>query len=309
MFGQSPLTQETLARLFTRFNSQLTIKSLRAFGNGLYNDVWLVNTVEQEPRYRTDAFVLRIAPSDTAPQLFYEKGMMHSEPLLHTLIKEKTTLPVPAIYFHDFSRDLIDRDYLVMEYLPGCSGSFTHHQLGQMVRQLHNLKGTSFGYPARDLPVFAGWPETFLAYAELIFKDCLRVNIITQAEYDAFLKIYRRQASALHACTPSLLHLELWSVNILTSNNEITGLLDFDRGMWGDPELEFAVLDTYGYSTPDFFAGYGLPRPDDDAAGVRQKLYYVYEMIKYAFIRLVRGRAPAVAVQYVRECQSVLRGL
>lgn len=309
LFSSHPLSQEMITKLFARFNSQLTIKNLRAFGNGLFNDVWLINTSDRENPYRTDAFVLRVAPVAATPQLFYEKEMMRSEPAIHAFIKEKTAVPVPTIYFHDFSRELLERDYLVMEFLPGQTGNFSHFQLGQIVRQLHELQGTSYGYPGRNLPVFDTWPETFLHYVELIFKDCLRINAITQAEYDAFLKIYNRQASALHNCEPRLLHLELWSVNILTAENQITGLLDFERGLWGDPELEFAVLDTYGYTTPDFFAGYGRPRPDAPEALIRQKLYYVYEMIKYAFIRLVRGRAPSVATQYVRECQSVLHAL
>jgi len=38
------------------------------------------------------------------------------------------------------------------------------------------------------------------------------------------------------------------------------------RGLYCDPEFEFAVLDTYGYSSLEFFKGYGKPRPVDSKA-------------------------------------------
>ena len=64
-------------------------------------------------------FVLRIAPPDDASFLFYERLMMRQEPSLHHLIRATTTIPVAEVIGHDFSRTLIDRDYLVITALPG----------------------------------------------------------------------------------------------------------------------------------------------------------------------------------------------
>ncbi|NOZ64627.1 MAG: hypothetical protein GXO71_06850 [Caldiserica bacterium] len=76
--------------------------------------------------------------------------------------------------------------------------------------------------------------------------------------------------------------------------------------MYGDVELEFAVLDTYASATPEFFAGYGHPRPQTHKAQVRRTLYLVYELIKYAFIRLARNNNPRVARGHVDQCLSLL---
>ena len=44
--------------------------------------------------------------------------------------------------------------------------------------------------------------------------------------------------------TPRLLHMDVWSQNILIDEEgNVTGLVDFDRALWGDVEIEFAVLD------------------------------------------------------------------
>ena len=77
----------------------------------------------------------------------------------------------------------------------------------------------------------------------------------------------------------------------------------------GDPELEFAVLDTYGYSTPEFFEGYGKSRPVDPEAQVRQRLYIVYELIKYAFIRVARGKSMPTGRRHVEQCKRILQEL
>ncbi|MFH1881328.1 MAG: fructosamine kinase family protein [Planctomycetota bacterium] len=77
-------------------------------------------------------------------------------------------------------------------------------------------------------------------------------------------------------------------------------------GLYGDPELEFAVLDTYGYSSLEFFKGYGKPRPVDSKARIRRKLYIVYELIKYAFIRFARGKSMSTGRSRVAHCKRIL---
>src|SRR3954447_10607233 len=64
--------------------------------------------------------VLRIAPpDDRSRMLFYEHRMMGQEPGLPALIRRRPDVPVPAVLAHDFSHAEIDRDYLLMERLPG----------------------------------------------------------------------------------------------------------------------------------------------------------------------------------------------
>jgi fructosamine-3-kinase len=69
------------------------------------------------------------------------------------------------------------------------------------------------------------------------------------------------------------------------------------------------VLDTYGYSSAEFFEGYGKPRPVDSPAHVRRRLYIVYELIKYAFIRTARGKSMPTGRSYVEHCKRILREL
>jgi len=273
--------------------------SVSTIGAGHYNDSYYINSEKGR-------FVLRIAPLDSVPKLFYEVDMMKSEVTIHQLVKEHTDIPAAEIIYHDFSRQIIDRDYLIMEYIEGEPGWFDEQALGRYVKQLHSIKGDCFGYPERAAPTGENWPDIFHTYVRLIFDDCLSCGVIDKSEYEHFLSIYEQHKDVVADVEPYLLHLDLWHQNILTVGRKITAILDFDRGLFGDPELEFAVLDTYGYSSPEFFEGYGRPRPSDTNARIRQRLYIVYELIKYAFIRLARGGSMTVGRSHVTQCQRIL---
>jgi len=274
--------------------------NISPIGAGHYNDSYYIDSEKGR-------FILRIAPPDSVPKLFYEVDMMKSEVNIHRVVREHTELPVPEIVHYDFSRDIIDADYLIMEHLPGSVGFFDGKELGRYVKQLHAIEGNVYGYPDSAAPTGKSWPDIFHTYAELIFKDCLSCGIIDGGEYDFFLSIYQKHRNVIVEVSPCLLHLDLWAQNILTAGGRITAILDFDRGLYGDPELEFAVLDTYGYSSPGFFAGYGKPRPADKKSQVRQKLYIVYELIKYAFIRYARGKSFATGRTHVAQCKRILQ--
>ena len=276
--------------------------TISSIGAGHYNDSYYVDSDQGR-------LVLRIAPADSIPKLFYEVDMMKSEVNVHRLVREHTNVPVPQILYYDFSRDLINRDYLIMEYLDGNPGLFDEKELGEYVRQIHAIKSDLHGYPERAAPTGESWQDIFYTYVELIFSDCLSCGVIGSGEYEHFLSIYKKHRDVIVDASPSLLHLDLWTQNILTVNGRITAILDFDRGLYGDPELEFAVLDTYGYSTPDFFEGYGQPRPVDSKARIRQQLYIVYELIKYAFIRFARGKSMSTGRSHVSQCQRILEEL
>lgn len=268
-------------------------------GSGHYNDSYYVEG-------RQGRFVLRVAPADDLPKLFYEIDMMKSEVGIHRLVRERTDVPVPRIVFHDFSRELVDRDYLIMEYHEGISGMFDATELGRYVRQIHAIEADEYGYPERAAPTGENWPDTFGAYVRLMLDDCISCGVIGGNEREYIMSMYDRHWDVVVDVRPQLLHLDLWAQNILTVNGRITALLDFDRGMYGDPELEFAVLDTYGYSSPRFFRGYGKPRPSDAKAQIRQRLYIVYELAKYAFIRVARGRSISTGRSHVARCKRIL---
>jgi len=265
--------------------------------------------------------VLRIAPPDDAGFLFYERRMMAQEPGLHRLLRSKTSIPVAEILVYDDSRKLIDRDYLIMERLPGRAMSDLRlarpavdgilEQVGRHLRELHDqCRETRYGYLGEHHPMepAATWAEAFRTMWERLVED-----IRACGAYDAGEAIAVRGALLPHLRhfdreVPScLLHMDIWSQNILVDGGgRVTGVVDWDRALWGDVEIEFAVLDYCGISEPAFWRGYGRDRDTSRAAQIRGVFYYLYEVQKYIVIRTLRHRDPRGAARYKAQAAQIL---
>ena len=107
-----------------------------------------------------------------------------------------------------------------------------------------------------------------------------------------------------------LLHMDVWSQNILVDGQgQVTGLLDFDRALWGDVEIEYAVLDYCGISEPGFWVGYGKERDNGPEAQIRKLFYLLYELQKYMPIRVWRRKNRTGAMGYKRQCMNLAKQL
>jgi fructosamine-3-kinase len=264
-------------------------------------------------------FVLRIAPPDDAGFLFYERLMMRREPELHALIRARTGIPVAQIIAHDFSRKRLDRDYLLMTALPGSPLSEMYglapaqraralRQVGQHLRELHGLTAeqclgqTAYGYLGAQapLPLQATWAETFRSMWNALLDDVLSCGGYSVVEARTLRDLLERHMPVFERPVPAaLLHMDIWEQNILVDRaGNVTGLVDFDRALWGDPEIEFAVLDYCGISEPAFWEGYGETRDESQAALIRRQFYLLYEVQKYMPIEVWRRGDAARAARY-----------
>lgn len=264
-------------------------------------------------------FVLRIAPPDEAGFLFYERLMLRQEPDLHALIRARTALPVAEIVGHDFDRARVDRDYVLMTALPGrplsdvpglAPAQFGHvlRQVGEYLGQLHALTAAdclgveAYGYLGAHRPMEPAftWAAAFCDMWNKLLDDVVACGSYSSDEADLMRDLLERYSHHFErSVTPCLLHMDVWSQNILVDGSgDVSGLVDFDRALWGDVEIEFAVLDYCGISEPPFWEGYGVQRDTSPSAMVRRQFYLLYEVQKYMPIRVWRRNDPAGAARY-----------
>jgi fructosamine-3-kinase len=267
-------------------------------------------------------FVLRIAPPDDAGFLFYERLMMRQEPDLHALIRAHTSIPVAEVVGHDFSRTRIERDYLLMRALPGTPLSdvpgFTRtqfdralEQVGQHLLQLHTLTASEhlgdpgYGYLGAHRPMEPQptWTAAFRVMWNKLLDDVVACGSYTAEEAQALRDLLELHIAHFERpVSARLLHMDVWSQNILVDGaGNVTGLVDFDRALWGDVEIEFAVLDYCGISEPPFWEGYGAERDTSPAAMIRRQFYLLYEVQKYMPIRVWRRNNPTDAARYKQQ--------
>jgi aminoglycoside phosphotransferase (APT) family kinase protein len=309
---QNRFTNAVLTRLVARhLTTSPESLTLRRSPTGKFNDTYFIEGGSLP-------MVLRVAPpDDRSRMLFYERRMMRQEPGLHALLKERTDVPVPAILAHDFSRTEIDPDYLLMERLPGTpishvlaltQGVFDDllRQVGRCLRQVHEIRGDRHGYVGDHHPMEPqpDWPSAFRIMWHKLLDDIERCDGYTPDEANRMRRLLDRHAGVFDRPVPaSLLHMDVWAENILADEQgRLAGLIDWDRACWGDPEIEFAVLDYCGISEPAFWEGYGATRDAAPEAEIRRIFYLLYEVQKYIVIRRVRGNDPVRADGYRRQC-------
>lgn len=278
---------------------------------GKFNTSYFVRGVGAE-------LVLRIAPPADSVFLFYERDMMRQEPGLHALLRRETEAPVPRILAYDDSRELLERDFLLMERLPGrplseTSGGDVDRTLGQVghhLAQVHRLTATAYGYLGEHRPMAPQptWWEAFHVMWNKLLDDIVGVGGYTVQEADALRWLLDDHRHVFDRPVPaSLLHMDVWGQNLLVDEaGDLTGILDWDRALWGDPEIEFAVLDYCGLSTPAFWEGYGVPRDTSPAACTRRGFYLLYELQKYIVIRRGRQHDHAGAERCKRQVFALL---
>jgi aminoglycoside phosphotransferase (APT) family kinase protein len=309
--------QELLGRMVAAHlavdRDQLVFEPIRS---GKHNTSYYVQGAGQE-------LVLRISPPDDAGFLFYERRMMAQEPQIHDLLRAETTVPVAQILAYDDSRQWLDRDYLLMERLPGQPLSEAElprqqldgvlEQVGLYLRQMHALVADRYGYLGshHPMPAQPTWVEAFALMWNKLLDDVVACGGYSEEEAGALRRLFEVYRPHFDRTVPAaLLHMDVWSQNILVDETGlVTGLVDLDRALWGDPEIEYAVLDYCGISEPAFWQGYGRQRDTSFPAQIRARFYLLYEVQKYIPIRIWRRRDPDQALEYKRRSFALAQPL
>ena len=129
------------------------------------------------------------------------------------------------------------------------------------------------------LPIqrFPTWRQAFLAMLDDLLADGLARRVDLPVDYGTLRAMVGRLAPVLDTVrTPQLVHWDLWDGNIFVDppSGRITGIIDFERALWGDPLMEFQYR-TLELS-PAFARGYGQSLLDSPTAVPRRVLYNIY---------------------------------
>ena len=306
------LSPDTLRAIINRHRPDLKGDVIsEPIPTGKFNDSFFLHAGDEE-------LVLRIAPPRDAVLLFYERDMMRQEPDIHALLRDKTSVPVAEIFAFDDALDILDRDYMLMARLPGTpltqmpqvDTNEVFLQVGRYLAEAHAITAETYGYIGAHRPMAPQreWVEAFRIMWNKLIDDIVSVGHYGDEESKSFRELLDRHIELFdRPVTSSLLHMDIWHQNILVDDrSRVTGIVDWDRGLWGDPEIEFAVLDYCGVSEPAFWEGYGTERDLSPEARVRQVFYLLYELQKYIVIREGRNHDTDGARQYKQQAAQIV---
>ena len=247
----SKLADDQIVAILERcFGSGARSLSIQEIGGGTFNEAYLIKVSEKEN------VVLRVAPSP-APDIYWDDvGLMRREHTTFPFFASIASL-IPTTILADFTHQIVARDYVLQTFLEGERWSDIEDELtedenivlwqqcGEIVKRIHSTTGEQFGYPYPGKQ-FANWHDVIL---DRFFRVAQSLK-----EYESDLPSFATITNLVNSTpsifnevhTPSLLHGDLWTFNLLVRReNErplITGVLDTERAWWGDPLADWIMF-------------------------------------------------------------------
>ena len=262
---------------------------------GLFNTTYRLETV-------TKTAILRLGPVNRHLLLPYEQNLMAAEGDILQLLKRKG-IPTSDILALDFSRELFDRDVMVVDCLDAVCLSTVEvdketerrlcREAGIHTAAIHSLTANdlpvqrekSFGRYANVIAGQGGatWKEAILLEVAQWRSLAEPAGIFTSEEMDAIEETFLHHSAVLDAITvPHLIHGDLWYGNILVDKERnLAAMIDGDRALFGDPEFELAT----GWIISDsFLEGYGKGLDPSEDAVLRRRLYKLLLSLEDCYI-------------------------
>ena len=276
---KTPVSFEQLNEM-TKSSLKSEIKAYTELTDGWFNAAYKIET---ESGIKS---VLKIAPPKEILVMDYEKDIMSTEVEVMRRLYKNTDIPVPEIFSYDTSGKIIPQEYFFMQELEGRPYNYVKEEtndeykkaveesLGTYCRSMHSTTADKFGFYAQCHKKYDSWYECFLSIIETLLKNGEHFNVDIGIPYEKVIDEVKNVKEVLDCVkTPRLVHWDLWEGNYFVHEGRITGIIDFERALWGDNLMECIFFAEGG---ENFIKGYGLKEEDLKYYGVRTGLYGYY---------------------------------
>lgn len=183
----------------------------------------------------------------------YETNLMETEVFALNIIHSIKGIPVPKVLFYDNSKDTVNSEYFFMEFVDGESlhtirktltkeqYNSLSSQLGEYTKRINGMEGNYFGSISQVNKRYNTWSEAFLNMIRDLLNDAEELNVSLPYETNDLYSFICEHKNVLNQVKhPSLVHKDLWEGNIFinTKTSRISGIIDCERALYGDPLLE-----------------------------------------------------------------------
>lgn len=279
------LTGEELDRICMAHLGPGEMEPPRLLEGGYFNTTYLLT--QKEPARR---LVLRAGPVNTHLLLPFEHRLMQSEQEVYRLFHEHG-IPTSHVVACDTSRRLLDRDYMLVDFIesvPLSDPSIAdgereplYEETGRYAARIHNIPGEGFG---RVADVAAGngcssWLDWLLGELRELETACLEHKVLSPETLRRLRAVFEERSALFEGIKqPKLVHADLWEGNILVSRggqgSRVAAIIDADRALFGDPDFD---LSCPWITHEAYFRGMGTGRLPVD--GPRREKMDAYQLL------------------------------
>ncbi|MGN0425702.1 MAG: phosphotransferase family protein [Acetatifactor sp.] len=261
MITKNIQTKETILRMAKGAFPEKEVKSITELTEGMCNVAYRIVFHDDSES------ILKIAAKDRSGNTSNEIGLMEAEVTAMQLVREHTQIPVAKVYRYDTSRTLCDGDYFFMEKMPGesLSGikySFAEEELakiyeeiGRYSKQLTAIENSTFGMLGDERRFHTLYDFVRYMLGNLIY-DAKNRNIDILFDGDELLDSLASDQWAFETVEhATLVHWDMWEGNVFVENGRVSGIIDWERAMWGEPFMD----DRFRYHSRNqaFLTGFG----------------------------------------------------
>jgi aminoglycoside phosphotransferase (APT) family kinase protein len=236
-------------------------------------------------RFVNDRYVIRFYTCADTP-FRPSQGEAHAFEIL-----SNSSVPVPEVVALGFSGDISPYDYLIMTRLPGrplievwakldkCQRKRAATSIGIYLAQIHTNTFQRFGYLSHlESDGYSSWFDFVYDYFSHYAGQAETIGIIESGIIERVQRLLQTNRSLLEQITlGALLHSDFHFKHILYQEGQITGILDFEKALSGDPAWEFVIEDRWPQqcpgSLPWLFQQYQQRRRLESGYEMRVSLY------------------------------------
>lgn len=286
-------TSDEISRIFLHSLQENHVVKATLLDGGMFNTTYHV--VYGDPCKEA---ILRLGPVHRERIMGFEQNLMRAEEYVCDVCRQ-IGIPSSHILACDTSKTVIDRDYMIVEYIPSVAMVKVNlsaaqrnelcFTLGRYLAKLHQVTGSFFGFVSRILEgyQFASWGEALLFEITDMTDRLQKFDGISAAEADKIKEQFIKHRSLFDEIeTPHLMHTDLWAGNVLLDKQDpsvIRAVIDGDRAVFGDPDFEFS---SPWMEDKEMQRGYGFhpPAPTEEHRRKRIQLYRMFYLVLEAYV-------------------------
>lgn len=284
--SKNKLTDEKIRELAGHAFPDKTAAEISELNAGMCNALYLLTFTDG---FRT---VLKVSSPGMHGKASNERWLMESETASMRLIAERAPLvKVPKVLFYDDSMTRCSGKYFFMEFVDGDRmmerrKEFTEEEakklytdMGRCVRRIGEVKNDTFGIVNSGITFDCLYGLVNQLIGNVV-GDLERAGADMGVRGEEILGQLLADKPYFDEVTqPSLVHFDIWENNIIIQGDEIVGILDWERALWGEPLMEDRFR-SYGMN-PYFLEGFGRTEFTDSE---KRRLIWYNIWINLAFM-------------------------